>query len=94
MSVVLVIATNLALLVAFAARAEEIPPGPVTVLPDYVGAPAKAHPTANSGVPQNPLLAPNPFSHTHFDPWMSDTANIAGPLGRDPEVLSSRLDEA
>jgi hypothetical protein len=25
---------------------------------------------------------------------MSDTANIAGPLGRDPEVLSSRLDEA
>ena len=49
--------------------------------PDYVGAPAKAHPTANSGVPQNPLLASNGFNSCHLDPWMSDTADIAGPLG-------------
>jgi hypothetical protein len=46
-----------------ASAADPITPIPwegPTVLPDYVGAPAKAHPTANSGVPQNPLLAPNP----------------------------------
>jgi hypothetical protein len=95
-SVALVVTVILALVVPVAVGAQEVTPipGPETVLPDYIGAPAKAHPTANSGVPQNPLLAPDPFSHAHFDPWMSDTANIAGPLGRDPEVLSSRLDQA
>ena len=70
---------------------EQIPPGPTTWLPDYVGAPAKAHPTANSGVPQNPFRRPNPFSHSHSDIWMSDTADIAGPLGRDPVTLSTTL---
>jgi outer membrane protein assembly factor BamB len=91
MSVAPVVAAILALLVPVAARAQEIPPGPVTVLPDYIGQPAKAHPAANSGVPQNLLLAPNPFNSAHADPWMSDTADVAGPLGRDPEVLSSTL---
>ena len=73
---------------------EEIPPGPETSLPDYVGAPAKAHPLANSRVPQDPFLAPNPFSHVHSDACNSDTTDIAGPLGRDPEVLSSALLQA
>ena len=41
---------------------EEIPPGPETDLPDYIGGPAKPHPSPNSGVPQNPLLWPNPFN--------------------------------
>jgi hypothetical protein len=68
-----------------------IPPGPETSLPDYIGAPAKAHPTANNGVPQNPFLAPNPFAQGHKDIWMSDTANIAGPLGRNPVILSTTL---
>jgi len=36
-----------------------IPPGPYTSLPDYIGAPVKAHPLANTGVPQNPYFAPN-----------------------------------
>jgi hypothetical protein len=71
-----------------------IPPGPDTMLPDYIGHPAKAHPTANSGVLQNPLLAPNPFNGVHLDPWNSDVADIAGPLGRNPVVLSSTLAEA
>ncbi len=71
-----------------------IPPGPETALPDTIGAPAKPHPTANSGVPQNPLLAPNGFNSCHLDPWMSDTADVAGPLGRNPAVLSSTLAEA
>jgi hypothetical protein len=71
-----------------------IPPGPETSLPDYCGAPAKAHPTANSGVPQNPFLAPNGFNSCHLDPWMSDTADIAGPLGYSPAVLSSTFTQA
>jgi hypothetical protein len=68
-----------------------IEPGPETSLPDYIGAPAKAHPTANSGVPQDPNLAPYPFPHSHSDIWMSDTMDIAGPLGRNPVTLSTTL---
>jgi hypothetical protein len=71
-----------------------IPWGDPTDLPDYIGAPAKPHPAANSGVPQNLLLAPNPFNGIHLDPWNSDVADIAGPLGRVPAVLSSTLEEA
>lgn len=55
-----------------------IPAGSLTSLPDYVEAPAKAHPLANSGVPQNRLLAPNGFNSAHLDPWMSDSADVAG----------------
>ena len=66
-----------------------IPPGPTTSLPDYVGAPAQAQPLPSSGVPQNPLLAPNGFNSCHLDPWMSDTANIPGALGVAPVVHSS-----
>jgi len=85
------LAAILALVVPVAAGAEEILPGPVTVLPDYIGAPAKAHPLANSGVPQNPNYAPNGFIHGHSDTWMTDTANLAGPLGRNPVTLSTDL---
>ncbi len=70
-----------------------IPPGPSTMLPDYIGAPAKARPLPNSGVPQNPNMAPNPFSLAHSDIWMSDTADLAGPLGRNPVVSSTSLAE-
>lgn len=94
MSVALVIAAILALVLPMAAWAQEIPWGGETSLPDYIGAPAKAHPTANSGVPQNPLLAPNPFNATHRDGWNSDVCDVAGPLGRDPAVLSSTLADA
>ena len=92
--VALALAAILALVIPVAAWAQEIPSGGPTSLPDYVGAPAKAHPTANSGVPQNPLLAPNGFNSCHLDPWMSDTADIAGPLGDSPAVLSSAFTEA
>ena len=71
-----------------------IKPGPPTSLPDYIGAPAKPHPTANSGVPQNPYLVSNPFNTIHVDPWMSDVYDISGPLGRDPIVMTSRLEDA
>ncbi|NLE61249.1 MAG: hypothetical protein GX616_23110, partial [Planctomycetes bacterium] len=36
-----------------------------TALPEYIGAPAKAHPLAPAHVPQNPFLAPNPFNYVH-----------------------------
>ncbi len=73
---------------------EPIEPGPETVLPDYIGAPAKAHPSPNTGVPQNPLLWPNPFNSVHMDTWNSDVVDIAGPLGRDPVAFSSTLVDA
>ncbi len=94
MSVALVMTVILALVVPVAADAQTIPPGPSTVLPDYIGAPAKAHPTANSAPQKDPFMAPHPFPWSHSDSWNSDTANIAGPLGRNPEVRSSTLAEA
>ena len=71
-----------------------IPPGPETSLPDYIGAPAEAHPLPNPGVPQNPRLAPNPLNSVHMDSWNSDVVDIPGPLGRDPVVFSSTLADA
>jgi len=68
-----------------------IEPGPETSLLDYIGAPAKAHPLANSGVPQNRYLAPNGLIHGHSDTWMSDSADLAGPLGRNPVISSTDL---
>ena len=81
----------LALIGSASAQDPPIPSGGDTTLPDYIGAPAKAHPLANSRAPQNPFLAPNPYSHPHNDTWNSDTVDIAAPLGRDPRVWSSTL---
>jgi len=89
--VVVVALTLLALVAPVAAWAEEIPPGPDTALPDVVGQPAKARPLPNSGTPQNPNFAPNPFAIGHSDSWMSDTADLPGPLGRNPAVSSTSL---
>jgi hypothetical protein len=96
-SVALVVTVVLALVAPVAAGAQDvtpIPPGPATTLPDYIGASAKAHPTANSAPQKNPFMAPHPFPWSHSDSWNSDTANIAGPLGRNPEVFSSTLAKA
>ncbi len=71
-----------------------IEPGPDTALPDYIGAPAKPHPSPNSGTPQNPLLSPNPYNLVHMDPWNSDVVNVSGPLGRNPVAFSSTLADA
>ena len=91
-SIVLVIVTMLMVAGGVSASgSDEIPWGGPTSLPDYIGAPAKAHPTANSGVPQNPFAAPNGIAHSHSDIWMSDTTNFAGPLGRNPLTLSTTL---
>jgi hypothetical protein len=76
---------------ANASNTNEIPWAGPTTLPDYIGAPAKAHPTANNSVPQNPNLATNGLADSHMDIWMSDTTNFAGPLGRNPVTLSTTL---
>jgi hypothetical protein len=89
-AVVVALVAVLALIGAASAQDPTVPSGPRT-LPDYIGAPAKAHSLAKSGVPQDPYLAPNPYSHAHNDSWNSDTVGIAAPRGRDPEVLSSTL---
>jgi len=77
-----------------AAGAQDIPPGPSTPLPVYIGAPAQANPLPPVQVPQNPFLALNPWNNVHNDAWMSDVYNIAGPLGRQPTILTSTLDKA
>ena len=61
LSMALVLAVILVLVVPVAAGVEEIPPGNATSLPDYIGAPAKAHPLANSRGTAEPAPAPNPF---------------------------------
>jgi len=71
-----------------------IEPGPWTVLPYYIGQPAKAHPLSPAGVPQNPFLAADAFSNVHNDGWMSDVYDIAGPLGNWPAMHSSTLQVA
>jgi hypothetical protein len=74
-----------------AAAVTPIPWEGPTVLPEFIGQAAKAHPLPPPQVPHNPFLAPAPFSNYHNDTWMSDTYAIAGPLGRAPAVWSSTL---
>ncbi len=74
-------------------QAIPIPPGPEMSLPKFIGEAAKAHPLPPARAPQNPFLGPNSSNHDHNDTWMSDTYDIAGPLGREPEVLSNRMAE-
>ena len=94
-SIVLVVSIMLVIAGVANASSSEIPwADRPTSLPDYIGVPAKAHPSPNSRVPQNPYLAPNPFNMVHMDPWNSDVVDIPGPLGRDPFLFSSTLADA
>ena len=84
---------------AVSARAAAVTPIPTeapSTLPEFIGEPAdaQAQPIPPARVPQNPFLAPNPFSYVHNDSWMSDTYDIAGPLGREPVVRTSTLADA
>jgi hypothetical protein len=68
-----------------------VPPGPATTLPDFIGKEVKARPLPSAGVPQDPYLGKNPYGYLHDDSWNSDTANGPGPLGHEPETISSTL---
>jgi hypothetical protein len=46
------------------------------------------------GADGDPGIAPNPFFVAHSDIWMSDTADLPGPLGRNPVVFAYDIDWA
>jgi hypothetical protein len=80
---------------ASSAFAGSIPPQPgASVVPEFIGRPAVPHPLRNARpIPQNPFTASDPWSNGHNDSYMSDTypLGVPGPLGRDPQVLSTFL---
>ena len=79
------------LAVAAAAGATPIPNDPFAApVPAFVGAPATPRPTPAPAVPQHPFMAPNGRSNIHDDAYQTDTYVGGGPLGRDPEVLSTQ----
>ncbi|HEX2231892.1 MAG TPA: hypothetical protein VHG69_00825 [Thermoleophilaceae bacterium] len=55
----------------------------------YEGAPASPRRIAAREPPRHPFMAPNGRSNLHNDAFQTDTNWIAGPLGRDMEVLSN-----
>jgi hypothetical protein len=55
----------------------------------FTGTPATAQPYAAQSIPRNPYMAPNEHSNIHNDAYQTDTYNVAGPLGRDPQVTST-----
>jgi hypothetical protein len=61
-------------------------PGEVST---YEGAPATPRRIAAGEPPRHPFMAPNGRSNLHNDAFQTDTYWIAGPLGRDMEVLSN-----
>jgi hypothetical protein len=80
-----------ALVVASAAlAAPPIPNDPTPGdLSPYQGAPAKPRRIAATEPPRHPFMAPNGRSNLHDDGYQSDSYWIAGPIGRDTEVLSN-----
>ena len=50
------------------------------------GSPGKEWVIAHEAVPQHPFLAPNGRSNMHNDAYMTDTYEIDGPSGVNPEV--------
>jgi hypothetical protein len=55
----------------------------------YEGAPPTPRRIAAREPPRHPFMAPNGRSNLHNDAFQTDTNWIAGPLGRDMEVLSN-----
>src|SRR5437867_9177217 len=84
-----VLAVVLAL--AAPAHATPIPIAPSTAtVPAIVGAPATPRPVPAPAIPQHPFMAPNGRSNSHDDAYRTDTYVGLGPLGRNPEVLSTQ----
>ncbi len=91
----LALAVGTALLVPAMAAAAGTPAVPIPsdprdpVVQPFTGAPAVAQPYAAQSVPRNPWMAPNERSNIHNDAYQTDAYNVAGPLGRDPEITST-----
>ena len=84
-------------LLLFSTIARAQPPLPIPSFtfpppPQFVGAPAGADPIRGiPRVPQNPFMAANGTSEIHDTAWQSDFYRWGGPLGRNPQTLSSDL---
>src|SRR5882724_108595 len=79
------------LALAAAAGATPIPNDPFAApVPTFVGAPATPRSVPAPAVPQHPFMAPNGRSNIHDDAYQTDTYVGLGPLGRNPEVLSTQ----
>src|SRR5438094_7596026 len=79
------------LAVAAAAGATPIPNDPFAApAPASSGAPATPRPTPAPAIPQHPFMAPNGRSNIPDGPYQTDTYVGLGPLGRNPEVLSTQ----
>lgn len=71
-----------------------IPNGGTSTLPVFTGKAGYASPVHMKRPPQNPRMAPNPFNNVHNDAWLTDTAHLFGPAGRDLVATSNRLSQA
>ena len=87
--ILLALAGTLAL-ATVAGAATPIPTDPnAAPVPAYVGAPATPRRVHAPAVLQHPFMAPNGRSNIHDDAYQTDTYVGSGPLGRNPEVLST-----
>lgn len=88
----------LGVVAAPAARAAEIPTGPIpnwwgnSFVPNFVGSSVPAAPVAMATPPQHPHMAASANNNNmHADSYASDV-NHGGPLGNSPAVRSARYD--
>jgi len=68
-----------------------LPNGRFQPVQAFIGQPAVANSVPYTPVPQNPYMAEDPWSSFHNDGYQSDTYPYAGPLGKNPVVLSTYL---
>lgn len=59
------------------------------LVPAFTGRPALPQPVTGPPLPQHPFMARNGWNGMHGDAAASDTHPESGPLGRDPEVVST-----
>ncbi len=92
----------LAAVTALAVAVTTPPPAAAVPIPDqgsdavvtYRGHPVEAQPFRNQEfAPRHPWMAGNGRSNLHDDAYQSDAGVAPGPLGRDPEVVSSLFAE-
>lgn len=83
------LALALTLALGYPAVGVPIPESDTGSVATYLGAPAQPRPLRDrSFAPRHPFMAGNGRSNLHDDAYQSDAGLAAGPLGRDPEVLS------
>jgi hypothetical protein len=81
----------IALLLPLAACEAPRAPNPIKSegqAPPFIGSPAVAKPVAGEALPAHPHLAASGRSSMHNDGYASDTYTVAGPLGRQLQVIS------